>query len=454
MESSQIREPKGQASDRDRNSNKTSQASEDLQSNFKPELNEQLESHNQVVNALQSPEHEEEDVNETYYNFQLFLDQIQDTRCAPLIKYTRSFLRNFVTQRAIWSATEQDKLIKDFKTFIYSKYKDFKPFSDLNKTELRNAEEGMEKLLTGKLYHHLFSPLLAERAKAAGIEADKEHLDDIEKDKMFIKKVAEFKFIEPTNLDISFQNVKRVKKFTSFASIELNKMNNFKAPRDKMVCILNASKILFGLMKHSEETGADCFVPLLIYTLLSGKIENLVSNINFIERFRYSSLFRGEEAYYLSSLQAASNFILKLDKKSLTIENEKDFDTKYEQNIENVKQDQLQKEKLLKETKQEESSNMLDDVSNMVMNKLNEFFIQDEPQKEKKKEVHHKANSKNEDGEVASMIKQLEAKEHQETVETLTSMFPDLDVEIIEDVCIAKKHRIGPCVDVLLTLSN
>ena len=138
----------------------------------------------------------------------------------------------------------------------------------------------------------------------------------------------------------------------------------------------------------------------------------------------------------------------------MTIENEKDFDTKYEQNIENVKQDQLQKEKLLKETKQEESSNMLDDVSNMVMNKLNEFFIQDEPQKEKKKEVHHKANSKNEDGEVASMIKQLEAKEHQETVETLTSMFPDLDVEIIEDVCIAKKHRIGPCVDVLLTLSN
>lgn len=144
MESSQIREPKGQASDRDMNSNKTSQASEELQSNFKPELNEQLESHNQVVNALQSPEHEEEDVNETYYNFQLFLDQIQDTRCAPLIKYTRSFLRNFVTQRAIWSATEQDKLIKDFKTFIYSKYKDFKPFSDLNKTELRNAEEGME----------------------------------------------------------------------------------------------------------------------------------------------------------------------------------------------------------------------------------------------------------------------------------------------------------------------
>lgn len=42
------------------------------------------------------------------------------------------------------------------------------------------------------------------------------------------------------------------------------------------------------------------------------------------------------------------------------------------------------------------------------------------------------------------MIKQLEAKEHQETVETLTSMFPDLDVEIIEDVCIAKNTELAP----------
>lgn len=398
-----------------------------------------------------NPNEDDEDVNETYYNFQSFLKQVQDHRAEPIVKYTRSFLKNFVTQRAVWTASEQEKLLKDFKTFIYSKYKDYEPFKQLNKTELRNAKEGMEKLLMGKLYQYTFSPLLRKRLAATGVEIDSEHKEDIIQDKKFKKMTARYRFIEPHHLDINFKDPNKVKRFAKFASLELNKINNFKAPRDKMVCILNSCKIIFGFMKHFRDNGADSFVPLLVYTLITGSVDHLVSNIQYIDRFRYGSLFRGEEEYYLSSLQAAVNFILEIDVDKLTVTDKDDFDALYQKNQESIKQE-LESQKQ-KEEHKNEATNMFDEMSNMVFNKFNELFIQDERSASPPppSQPHGRKKSKE---DVSALIHEIQAKEHKETVETLTSMFPDLDVEIIEDVCIAKKHRIGPSVDVLLTLSN
>ncbi|KAL3232553.1 hypothetical protein RNJ44_04469 [Nakaseomyces bracarensis] len=397
---------------------------------------------------------DDEDINETYYNFQLFLKQVQDNRAEPVVKYTRSFLRNFATQRAVWTASEQEKLLKDFKTFIYSKYKEYEPFKELNKTELRNAKEGMEKLLMGKLYPYTFSPLLRKRLFSAGIEIDTEHKEDLIHDKKFKKMTMKYRFIEPHHLDINFQDPVKVKRFAKFASIELNKMNNFKAPRDKMVCILNSCKIIFGFMKHFRDNGADSFVPLLVYSLITGSIDHLVSNIQYIDRFRYTSLFRGEEKYYLSSLQAAFNFILEMNDEKLTVTDSEEFKKLYQENLDSLKKEQQTQEKE-KEDQKQEPTNMIDEMSNMVFNKFNELFIQDEKSTiSSTPSSPSKHAKKNTEDDVSALIQDIQAKEHRETVETLTSMFPDLDVEIIEDVCIAKKHRIGPSVDILLSLSN
>jgi hypothetical protein len=63
---------------------------------------------------------------------------------------------------------------------------------------------------------------------------------------------------------------------------ELLKINHYKAPRDKMICILNCCKVIFGLIRHlsgSESTSADAFVPVLIFVVLRANPENLVSNV-------------------------------------------------------------------------------------------------------------------------------------------------------------------------------
>lgn len=87
-------------------------------------------------------------------------------------------------------------------------------------------------------------------------------------------------------------------------SPEILKLNGYRAPRDKVICILNCCKVIFGLLKNSKksDTSADSFVPLLIYVVLHANPDHLVSNIQYILRFRNQEKLGGEAGYYLSSL--------------------------------------------------------------------------------------------------------------------------------------------------------
>jgi len=58
-----------------------------------------------------------------------------------------------------------------------------------------------------------------------------------------------------------------------------------------------------GLLRHvGGDTSADKFVPLLIYVVLRANPEHLVSNVQYILRFRNPDKLGGEAGYYLSSL--------------------------------------------------------------------------------------------------------------------------------------------------------
>ncbi|CCF55736.1 hypothetical protein KAFR_0A03010 [Kazachstania africana CBS 2517] len=398
--------------------------------------------------------------DDQFFDFRLFAKQFRNPQADPLVKYTKSFLHNFATQRAVWTPEEQVKLINDFRLFIFGKLKVYEPFKSLDKAGLHNAEEGIEKLIMGKLYTRCFSPTLIENVNEDTV--DKYHLKDIEDDELLIAKVKEYRFIELSNLDIPNKLYTRLDKFVELAGKELNKVNGFKAPRDKMVCILNSCRVIFGLLKHHrlDKEGADSFIPLLIFIILKGDIANLVSNIRYIERFRYEKFLRGEESYYLSSYQAAYNFILSMDETSLTVADNNEFDRKYKENQKLLMEEKEQKDRenaQLKQSSKEAvssgatSKNSLDEVTNSMISMFNDLFTSSQ-QKPEEMGDQNKRNKKDED--VTQLINRMEEQEHKDTVDTLCSMFPDFDREIIEDVCVAKKYRIGVCVDTLLSLYN
>lgn len=67
---------------------------------------------------------------------------------------------------------------------------------------------------------------------------------------------------------------------------ELQKINKYKAPRDKMTCIMNACKVIFGIIRTdaTDDLGgnADDFFPLLILIILRANPPHLHSNIEYV----------------------------------------------------------------------------------------------------------------------------------------------------------------------------
>ncbi|TYJ58062.1 hypothetical protein B9479_001157 [Cryptococcus floricola] len=91
-----------------------------------------------------------------------------------------------------------------------------------------------------------------------------------------------------------------------------------------------------GLIRNTygpSSGSADAFIPILIFTLLRANPPNLISNIEYIQRFRRPSALSGEAAYYLSSLNGAVQFVETMDAGSLSGISQEEFEKKVEDAI-------------------------------------------------------------------------------------------------------------------------
>ncbi|KAL4062589.1 hypothetical protein J3A83DRAFT_4363455 [Scleroderma citrinum] len=260
------------------------------------------------------------------FDFQKFLDQMKSRSVEPVAKYLRSFLSNFA--KRTFTANDQVKIINDFLNFISAKMRETDVWCNASDAEFDNAMEGMEKLVMNKLYEFTFIPNLPLLDPPRPVTAD-----DLERDRILAQRTELFKWVEPSHLDMPEleSDDPAVAGFLNFARQELCKVNHYKAPRDKLICILNCCKVIFGLLRHlHKDEGADSFVPVLIYVVLKANPEHLLSNVEFINRFRNPAKLQSEAGYYLSSLMGAVQFIESMDHTSLSNITQE----KFERNVE------------------------------------------------------------------------------------------------------------------------
>lgn len=259
------------------------------------------------------------------FDFNRFQEQLRSKSAEPVAKYMKSFLHEFSKRQ--WNNTEQQKIIRDFLDFIRGKMLVYEPFKSASETEFDNAQEGMEKLILNRLYPDLFPPLIvAKHGKTLSQKLG--HTEDLDRDKILSDKIGIYSWIREAHLDIPDGPLNE--RFLGLAGIEISKMDLFRAPRDKIICVLNCCKVIFGLLRNAgSEESADRFIPFLILTLLRANVSSLCSQVSFIQNFRNPEKLSGEAGYYLSSLQGAINFIEALDRQSLTIS-----DQDYEENVE------------------------------------------------------------------------------------------------------------------------
>ncbi|GMM38556.1 guanine nucleotide exchange factor [Saccharomycopsis crataegensis] len=256
------------------------------------------------------------DPNNLPFDFQRFLTYLKSKSAESIVKYLKSFMIAFSKKN--WQISEQVKLINDFKNFIYDKMAGVVPFVNMKETEFINCQEGMEKLIMNRLYDQVFSPVIQ------GDKLTNSHREDNKKDELLTNQVLRFSWITNRHLDLEDGFIMAGETFVQMAIAELIKINNYRSPRDKIICILNCCKVIFAMLKNScKPTSADDFIPTLIYVVLKTDEDlRLNSNVSYIERFRNEDGLAGEVSYYLSSFWAVIGFIENLNKESLSITQE------------------------------------------------------------------------------------------------------------------------------------
>lgn len=385
------------------------------------------------------------------FDFQAFLKGFKSKECQPAHKYLKSFLSQF--SRRSWSVEEQVKLIRDFREFLFNKLLEQPPFNSIgsDETKIDNCKEGLEKLILTRVYTEVFSP------EMSFLKLTESHKQDRIQDRKYMVNLCLYDWIELEHLDVHLKD-KVDANFMNLAMGEILKINNYKSPRDKIICILNSSKVIFGLIRQQKtEENADSFVPLLIYVLLKAKVKNLFSNLQYIERFRNEDFLVGETSYYVSTLQIACNFIIGLNKNQLTI-SEEEFNAKLDDAKKRLKERQ--------QKKNEENSpgEILSKSATMMKQSLSDKFTSlwdsidgvtgatPSPQPESELE----------------RVKQLSIKEHEreelmhrkeeDVFKNLQAMFSNIDAAIIRDVmacCVNSEGvDIGECVNSLLLLGE
>ncbi|KAF3940105.1 hypothetical protein ABW19_dt0205917 [Dactylella cylindrospora] len=101
-------------------------------------------------------------------------------------------------------------------------------------------------------------------------------------------------------------------------------LNNAKSPNGKLSLLKSAHKTIVDVLTKlvpSTTSSADHILPVLIYALIkSPPTIHAISNLLYIQRFRYHKAIDGEAAYCLTNLEAAVSFLETVDMGTLALE--------------------------------------------------------------------------------------------------------------------------------------
>jgi hypothetical protein len=229
--------------------------------------------------------------------FQTFLEKMRQQSAGSLVREVKTFIASVAdaadAARAS-NAKKQGVLVQAFLRRIEASFATHPAWQGSTPAELDASGEGLEKYIMTKLH-----------AKTFGRGAK-----DAERDAALHARIAALRaFIDAKHLDIAESS--HAAASWALAESELGKINQFKAPRDKLVCVLNTCRIINNTLttRQGSDGGADDFLPVLIYVVLRANPEQLESNVQYITRFRAESRLVSEAAYFFTNLVSAVHFL-------------------------------------------------------------------------------------------------------------------------------------------------
>ena len=148
---------------------------------------------------------------------------------------------------------------------------------------------------------------------------------DDAQDATLSRRMAVLSFLKPEALEVN-PNLRDNEVVWTIAQDELRKMAQFKAPGDKIACVVKCCQVIFSVLnlkRGSDDTsrpGADDFLPIFIYVVLKSQVSNLYTNCEYIQNYHNPAALMSKAGYCFVNLRSAVEFILTLDASVLSMD--------------------------------------------------------------------------------------------------------------------------------------
>jgi len=203
-----------------------------------------------------------------------------------VVNDVRQFMRAFERNISTLDKRESVKRLHKFLEETEAKLMATPSYAAENEVFKENGREGLEKFVTIRLYHILFT-----------------RLGDEVEDTRVQRHIASLQWIKFKHLGVDDVQ----EDMFELAMEQLRQMDSYKSPRDKLIVIMNTCRIVQRVCQQqvNRQFSADDFLPLLIFVLIKANPPHLHSNTEFITEVRHPSRLRGEEAYFFTTLSSA-----------------------------------------------------------------------------------------------------------------------------------------------------
>ena len=231
------------------------------------------------------------------YTYADFSHRMKDPLASSLVKRLKSFVRHISSRPPPPSSASLSLLRREVHAFLHATSATLPShplFAASSASELLNAAESMEKFVLSKLHSTLYLTPPS----------------DLVRNQHFNLKCQSLAWLTPYHLELPAS-------FTPLAYAtaqeELRRMGEYKAPKDKLICLLNACHLMSAVLEEERRgagVGADDLFPVFIYVLVHARVERFVHDVRWVGMGSgLGGGMKGECDYWVTMADSAVVFI-------------------------------------------------------------------------------------------------------------------------------------------------
>lgn len=243
-------------------------------------------------------------------SFTEFLERMKSPAAADLVRTIKNFIRDFETRHKAETLDSEmsSALVQQFLAQMDVSFREHPMWCNGPAEDLEKAAEGLEKYLMSKIWSKTFS----------GSHEDRD------RDERYYRIAAALSFVDLQTLMAENVDIVPEPDLLSAAIEELRRMDKYKAPYDKLLCLVNTKTLVEDIVGSAVRSGAniggaDAFFPIFLLVVIKAQLHNLASNIEYIRRYRAKPRLSGQFDYMLANLESAAMYLDTVDWKHLKI---------------------------------------------------------------------------------------------------------------------------------------